>query len=85
MSASFDLAEVTQTTDVVIDGHLLWVRPGSTTDGGRFWQFLTKSDVRVGMVVELDGALVASFEPKVPEAERLIVTGLCRCGLGGTA
>lgn len=78
------LAEVTTTTDITVDGHTLWVRPG-ITKCGRYWQFLTSRDVRVAIVVEKDGALVAVFEPVAPNAERLIVTGLCACGLGGAA
>lgn len=83
MSATaVDLAEVTKTTDIVVDGHTLWVRPGFA-GGGRFWQLLTPADVRVGMVVERDGAFVAVFEPTVTGAIRLIVTGLCNCGQVG--
>lgn len=80
----FDLAKVTKVTDIVVDGHTLWVRCGET-ESGRYWQFLTSSDMRVGMVVERDGALVPVFEPAVMGAIRLIVTGLCSCGQRGAA
>jgi hypothetical protein len=89
----FDLAEITETTEVVIDGHTLWVRPGSTA-GGRYWQLLTTSDVPVGMVVErcsrCDGAAVSQFEALVSvsggplasatDAARLVLAELCRVG-----
>lgn len=55
MSAMVDLAEVTKVADITVEGHPLWVRPGATEDG-RYWQFLTPTDVRVGMVVERDGS-----------------------------
>jgi hypothetical protein len=77
----FDLAAVTETTDIVIDGHVLWVRPGRT-ESGRYWQLLTGADLRVGMVVERDGALEAAFELAGPvDVVRRIVAGLC----GGAA
>jgi len=84
MSVTFDLSEVTETTDVVIDGHTLWVRPGATANG-RYWQLLTPSDVRVGMVIERGGALVAVFESPAMDVVRQLVIDLCNCGLGGVA
>jgi hypothetical protein len=62
-----DLAEVTTTADVKIDGHSLWVRPGRTA-AGRFWQLLSVSDVPLGMVVERISADGVLFEALVPSA-----------------
>lgn len=84
-----DLAEVTETTDLVVEGHTLWVRPGWTEDG-RYWQLLTPNDVRLAMVVERRGVLVPVFEEQravagpsvsVTDVLRPIVTRLC----GGAA
>lgn len=78
-----DLAEVTATAEVQLDGHELWVRPGCTC-GGRYWQLLTTGDVPLGMVVERRSAAGTLFEALVPasagpsvsslDAVRLVVT-----------
>lgn len=80
-----DLAEVTGTVEVQVDGHELWVRPGCTC-GGRYWQVLTTGDVPLGMVVERESADGVAFEALVPagspctsslDAVRLVLA----CGL----
>jgi hypothetical protein len=86
---TIDLTQITQTADVVIDGHALWVRPGAT-EAGRYWQFLAPNDVPVGMVVERSGALEPVFDalvtipagpsPTVMDAAQLIIAQLCRPG-----
>lgn len=78
-TATLDLAQITGTADVVVDGHVLWVRSGVTCSG-RYWQFLTRTDVPVGMVVERDGVLVAVFEPvkTIPENPKLPVADAAR-------
>lgn len=62
-----DLAEVTGTVEVQVDGHELWVRPGCTC-GGRYWQVLTTGDVPLGMVVERASSGGVLFEALVPSA-----------------
>lgn len=85
-----DLAEVTETAEVQVDGHELWVRPGCTC-GGRYWQLLTTGDVPLGMVVERESATGTAFEALVPasggpsvsslDAVRLVLA----CGQGGAS
>lgn len=67
MSAVLDLAEVTKTSDVEIDGHKLWVRPGQLPEG-RFWQLLSTMDVPLGMVIEHPTAAGSWFEALVPSS-----------------
>ena len=80
MSApTIDLAQLTKTTDCVVDGQVLWVRPGHT-EAGRYWQFLTRTDVPLGMVVERDGVLLAVFNADSSDAACLFLAGLCAVG-----
>lgn len=67
-----DLAEVKVESELVIEGHLLWVTPG-VTEGGRYWQLSTPNRVPVGMVAErllpaADGTVLAVFEALGPWA-----------------
>jgi hypothetical protein len=62
-----DLSAVTTVGDIVLDGEPLWVCPGVTTTG-RYWALMTRDNVSVGVVAELDRLFKAVGSGIIAEA-----------------